>query len=200
MNEKTRPLSRRTALKGAASLIGGSLAAAQLGPLASRAAAAAAEDAPPAFFGEAQFELLERLVDLVIPETDTPGARGAGVHYFIDLMMSEWASPARQQRYVAGLEAIDARAAASGTDGFLAAAPGAQLDLLRALDGEAFATGAPDTFFKEFKRMVLFGYYSSEAGATVELRYEPIPGRYRTCVPIDDIGRAWFWLGFSHGL
>jgi hypothetical protein len=79
-------------------------------------------------------------------------------------------------------------------------APGEQLELLRTIDEEAFAADAPDTFFREFKRMVLFAYYSSEAGATVELQYEPLIPEYKACVPIEDIGRAWFWLGFSHGL
>ena len=200
MTRNTHSISRRSAIKGAATLVGGALGASAVGPFLARAAAAADEQAAPLFFDDRQFELLGQVVDLVIPETDTPGALAAGVHYFIDLMMAEWASAERQNRYVEGLHAIDARALSGGVGKFVDMAPGEQLELLRTIDEEAFAADAPDTFFREFKRMVLFAYYSSEAGATVELQYEPLIPEYKACVPIEDIGRAWFWLGFSHGL
>jgi hypothetical protein len=200
MSRKTHSISRRRAIKGAAKLIGGTLATSAIGPFLARAAAAAEENASPLFFSDDQFELLGLVVDLVIPETDTPGAHAAGVHYFIDLMMAEWAAPERQGRWVNGLQAIDERASAAGSAKFVELGQGKQLELLRTIDNEAFAADATDTFFREFKRMVLFAYYSSEAGATVELQYEPLIPEYKACVPIDDIGRAWFWLGFSYGL
>lgn len=193
-------LTRRKAIHAAASLVGGTLAAAQLGPFMSRAAAAATENAPPEFFDAEQFALLERVVDVMIPQTDTPGALAAGVHHFIDLMLAEWASEERQARYVQGLQQLESRFRAAGENDFVTASPARQLELLRTLDEEAFAANAGDSFYREFKKMVLFAYYSSEAGATVELQYEPIQADYKACVPIDDIGRAWFWLGFSHGL
>ncbi len=55
-------------------------------------------------------------------------------------------------------------------------------------------------FFREFKQLALFGYYSSEPGATIELQYELLTPEYKACAPIEDIGRAWFWSNFRHGL
>ena len=46
-------------------------------------------------------------------------------------------------------------------------------------------------FFRMMKELTLLGYYTSEAGATRELRYEPVPGRYDGCVPFTTIGRTW---------
>jgi hypothetical protein len=195
-----KPVTRRRALQGAASLIGGTIAASQLGPFMNRAVAAAEAGSAPVFFDEAQFALLERIVDVMIPETDTPGAQAAGVHHFIDLMLAEWASPERQARYVDGMRDIGARLQDEGGTAFVSASPDRQLELLRTLDAAAFEDSDEDVFFVELKRMVLFGYYSSEPGATVELQYEPLIPDYKACVPIEDIGRAWFWLGFSHGL
>lgn len=200
MNDDPHRLSRRDILKDAATVIGGSVLASHLGPFTIRAALAAAADAAPVFFSADQFSMIESMAELIIPETDTPGAIDAGVPHFIDLMMAEWASDVRQTRYRQGLGDIDSRARQLGAADYLSADPGDRLDLLSALDREAHAESASASFFREFKQMVLFAYYSSEVGATQELQYEPMPGRYRACAPIEDVGRSWFWLGFSHGL
>lgn len=200
MDKQPGFLTRRKAIQGAASLIGGTIAVAQLGPLASRAALAQAENSPAVFFDQAQFSIVARVVDLIIPETDTPGAHAAAVHHFIDLMLAEWASPERQARYQQGLQTIDARTRADAGSDFVSVSAAEQLGVLQALDQEAHVDESSDTFFREFKKLVLFGYYSSEVGATVELRYAPMPGNYEPCVPIEDPQRAWFWLGYGYGL
>jgi gluconate 2-dehydrogenase gamma chain len=46
-------------------------------------------------------------------------------------------------------------------------------------------------FFRTMKELTVVGYYTSEAGATRELRYEHVPGRYEACVPFSDVGRTW---------
>ena len=199
-SERSTSITRRKALQGAASLLGGTIAAAHLGTFMSRAAVAATENPAPQFFNQDHFQLVERIVDIMIPETETPGAHAAGVHHFIDLMLSEWASPARQARYVSGLDDLQQQLRDIAGQDFVSTSPEQQLAALRTIDEQAFADDASDTFFQEFKKLVLFGYYSSESGATVELQYEALTPDYKACVPIDDIGRAWFWLGFSYGL
>lgn len=199
MAENPTRLTRRSALKAAVALVGGTLAATELG-LLSKSVAAMTDDSAPRFLSQDQFLALQQIVDLIIPGTDTPGALDANVHHFIDLMLAEWASPERQARYVAGLEDIEVRARKAGADSFLASTAPQQIDLLHSLDKEAFAKDSKDIFFSELKKMVLFGYYSSEPGATLELRYQRIPGDYLPCVPLEDDSRAWFWNGYSYGL
>jgi gluconate 2-dehydrogenase gamma chain len=46
-------------------------------------------------------------------------------------------------------------------------------------------------FFRMMKELTLLGYYTSEAGATRELRHAAVPGRYDGCVPFTAIGRTW---------
>lgn len=200
MNEQTLPITRRKAIQGAASLLGGTVVAANLSTIVSQAALAATENAAPLFLDEDQFALVEHIVDVMIPETDTPGARTAGVHHFVDLMLADWAAPERQRRYVDGLRDLGRRLQVISGDDFVSSSPAKRLEALSDIDQAAYDTGGDDPFFREFKKLVLFAYYSSEAGATMELQYEPMTANYKACVPIEDIGRAWFWLGFSHGL
>ncbi len=199
MAEDPKLLTRRSVIKRLAALIGGTVTASQLSLLASTAAAMT-EDSAPRFFGEEQFAMLTRIADLIIPETDTPGALGVGVHHFIDMMFAEWASSERQQLWVDGLAGIDDRAKEAGMDSFSAGTPAQQLELLQALDHEYFEQGYVPTFFSGLKQMVLFAYYNSETGATVELRYQAIPGDYLPCIPLNENDRGWFWNGYSYGL
>lgn len=199
MAKKPRLLTRRSALKRLLASFGGATTVAQI-DLLTRAAAAMTKDTAPRFFDEKQFATLARIVDLIIPETDTPGALTVGVHHFIDLMFAEWASEDRQAHWVDGLADIENRSRTLGMDSFYAGSAAQQTELLQALDKESFAQRDDVTFFSELKKMVLFAFYSSETGATVELKYQAIPGDYLPCVPMDEIGRAWFWNGYSYEL
>jgi len=46
-------------------------------------------------------------------------------------------------------------------------------------------------FWHTMKELTLVGYYTSEVGATKELRYAQVPGHYRGCVPFSEVGRTW---------
>ncbi len=50
---------------------------------------------------------------------------------------------------------------------------------------------APPPAYRQLKELTLAGYYTSEPGATEELRWEAAPGRYDADVPFSEIGRAW---------
>ena len=55
---------------------------------------------------------------------------------------------------------------------------------------DAAAIHRSDQAYGKFKFLVMAGYYQSEIGATQELRYELVPGTWRSCLPLDEIGRA----------
>ena len=199
MTQDSRLLTRRAAIRNAVLLLGGAIPAAQLG-LLEAALAATSGESKPRFLDPDQFAMLERIADVIIPETDTPGAVSAGTHRFIDLLLAEWASAETQLQFVAELASIDERATELGMPGFLAGNAEQQLQVVRLRDEEAFADGAPATFFRRLKKLVLFAYFSSEPGATQALRFDPFPGDYQPCLPLGDDDRAWFWLGYSYGL
>jgi hypothetical protein len=46
-------------------------------------------------------------------------------------------------------------------------------------------------FFRTMKELTVLGYYTSQIGATKELRYVQVPGRFNGCVPFKTIGRTW---------
>ena len=181
---------RRKAIRNAVLLLGGSISAAQISPLISNVTAMDANYIPK-FLSQHHFQMTQHLVDLIIPESDTPGALTANVHQFIDVMLDGWAAADTQLRFLDNFNNIDRRSMAMTGKTFADANRTQQIKLLEVLDKESFSNNGTDIFFGEFKALVVFGYYSSEEGASVELRYDRIPGGYRDCIPFSEVGRSW---------
>jgi gluconate 2-dehydrogenase gamma chain len=73
-----------------------------------------------------------------------------------------------------------------------AAPPQGSVGDVRWIHGEVRNPARPEVpFFRTMKELTIVGYYTSEVGATVELRHEAVPGRFEGCVPFTEIGRAW---------
>jgi hypothetical protein len=126
----------------------------------------------PVLFSEREGEALARLVETLIPRTDTPGARDARVHQYIDLAVS-LAPAAEKKEFVDGFRWLD-RHCQRRYDGDVAAmSDGDLVEVLRSISDEraehprALRRGA--RFFKDLKRRTIFGYYTSLEGRVQEL-------------------------------
>ena len=147
-----------------------------------------------------QNELVVAMIDQIIPATDTPGAKGARVNEFIDVILTEWANDDERRNFLGGLADVDKQSNTLFGKDFAAASPEQQLALLRSLDeAAAVARSAPkhrppgwepagrdtqlqDDFFTVFKKMTVHGYYTSEIGFSQELKLQIIPGAQHGCV------------------
>jgi hypothetical protein len=137
-----------------------------------------------------QNETVATIAELIIPKTDTPGAREVGVPAFIDVMLAEWGDDEQRQAFTAGLADVDKRTRALFAKDFIACSPEQQTHILTALDAELarLRDTKADTskhFFAGMKWLTLTGYYTSEVGATAEHHYRVVPGRYQPCYPLD---------------
>jgi hypothetical protein len=138
-----------------------------------------------------QSETAAAIAELIIPKTDTPGAREAGVPAFIDFMLAESTEDdGQRQTFLAGLANVDERSRAAFGKDFIAGTPQQQTEILQDLDYELARlrdtkSDLSKNFFNGIKWLTLFGYYTSEAGATTEQHYTVVPGRYEPCYPLD---------------
>jgi hypothetical protein len=175
-------LNRRGLLLGAVFLVGGAAA------LTRFARNSVAGTGPGAVFSLDQFALLEQVTDTLIPATDTPGAVAAGVPAFMRQMLADWGSPQTHLAMLGVLDRIEKQAWNRHGAGFLELSAERRLDLMRSIDAESLAR--QDISYTQFKFLALLGYYQSEIGATQELRYELVPGAWRACLPLSEVGRA----------
>jgi hypothetical protein len=157
-----------------------------------------AEDLPD----EAQRRLIAQVCQIVLPRTGTQGAGDVGVGDFVILALAHgldatkaamasaqvpnFAGHARRDgslRYLDWLEAeLDAKAG-----GYWLGRPlQAQKDALSSLDAASYPPPGQDGFFpwQKIKGLILTGYYTSEEGASHELRFELTPGRFDSDLPL----------------
>ncbi|MCY4159323.1 MAG: gluconate 2-dehydrogenase subunit 3 family protein [Bacteroidetes bacterium] len=138
-------------------------------------------------------ELVATLSELIIPETDTPGARTAKVHEFIDNMLTDWSEEGETEEFLSGLEDVEKRARAYGEDSFLDLNLGSQVEILTQMEAETLEgedDNSSSNFFETIKTLTIYGYYTSEVGATQELHLNPM-GVYKPDIPFSEVGRTW---------
>jgi gluconate 2-dehydrogenase gamma chain len=97
-------------------------------------AASGTEAYKASFFGAAEYGLISRLADLIIPATDTAGAVGAGVPEYVDRVVS--LNPEHQGLMRAGLEWIDGRSRELFAERFLDVSEAQQIQMLQPLSDE----------------------------------------------------------------
>jgi hypothetical protein len=131
-----------------------------------------------------QLDTVAHIAELILPETETPGATSARVPEFIDLMLTEWFSAAERDSFLQGLAGIDARSRQIYGGVFLDLRDADQRALLQALDGVSGAEGGAEEAFATLKSLTIHGYFTSEIVMKDVTRHPVIPGRFNGCIPV----------------
>jgi Gluconate 2-dehydrogenase subunit 3 len=134
---------------------------------------APAVDWTPLFFDEHQNATVEALTELIIPATDTPGAKAALVNRFIDLLLDDEDAD-KQKDFYQGLAWLDARSLKAHGAPFVKLSLEQQAALLEPLadpNNSRLEDKPGVEFFEELKGLTIFGYYTSKIGMEQELEY-----------------------------
>ncbi len=137
-------------------------------------------------FSKSDVNLLNLIADTIIPDTDTPGAKAAKTGQFIATIVSDCYEPKDQQNFVQGLANLQIASEKKSGKSFQKSNATQRHDLLVALDAEQKAYAKvkkkedPHHYFRVVKDLSMWGYFTSEIGATQALRFVEYPGRYET--------------------
>src|SRR6266516_2963410 len=167
--EHDNQITRREALGRVVILLGGAISAPTLAGVldaATRRAWATASGWTPRTLSASQLELVAVIAEHIIPETDTPGARAAGVHRFVDTLLTDHYPAAERDRFLAGLGGVNTRSRSQHRKPFAECAPAQRVALLAQMDEEAYpprgsdaapaAPAADETwFFRRMKELTL---------------------------------------------
>ena len=198
--ERQEQITRREAILRVSAMLGGVTLVGQTAMLASCAAGPAADSKSgnsSSLFRQSEIELLDGIADTILPETDTPGARAAGVGPFIALMVTDTYYQDDQQIFRIGLQSLQTQCLVSYGAHFLVITAAQRLAMLEKLDAEQHlymqtrADGAPAHYFRMLKELTLLGYFTSEIGYTQAMRYTETPGRWDPCVRLFPGEKSW---------
>jgi hypothetical protein len=188
-------MNRRGALLGLSAVSAHALfprAVAQAAELTARLEATG-EPWVPQWIASERAPMLEALVDTILPETDTPGARQAGVHVFVDLALRDCYTLAEQQLFSSGLEALAEACRARNGRPFEECSLEERHALVAPLDAASYTpdSGPRGSFVRILKDLTLVGFFTSRIGATQVLAYDKVPGGYQGCVELRPGQKAW---------
>lgn len=165
-----------------------------------------------AYYNAREYQFMGVLADAIIPRTDTPGAVDAGVPAYLDGMMNTWASTATKEQHRKSLRDVRAKLSEMGGKDFFELTDEERHAQIAALDTAAYATPAgggggnpmaalmggggappetPEQSYRALKTLIAQVYYASEPGATEELHFELVPGRWLPDAPLAEIGKTW---------
>lgn len=195
-------MNRRDYIKNTAAFLGISLTGISLSELLVSCKEAAKLDWKPTFFDSNQAAIIAEIAETILPKSTTPGAKELAVPQFIDKMVKTTMDEASQKTLLDGLEGFEKEAEATYNKSFLEMSQEERTAYLTKLDKEKPRSGIsmwginlePDapkpTFFKIIKELTLFGFYTTEEIGKNVLAYDPIPGEYVACMPLNG-QNAW---------
>lgn len=213
-------MDRRVAIKNMGLALGYTVATPTLVSLVQGCKNVETVDWTPDFFTKEQGNILHKLVDIILPKTDTPSASEVNVHVFIDRFASEIMEEIQQSITKLSFDKFIAKALEnSGKD----EANDLTSEDLEPVLVEAFqldeeeqilnedlviknpsamikgendaVSGAPVSynFAKNLRDMTIWGYKTSEYVGEEVLAYLPVPGEYIGCGDLNELtgGKDW---------
>lgn len=213
-------MDRRVAIKNMGLALGYTVATPTLVSLVQGCKNVETVDWTPDFFTKEQGNILHKIVDIILPKTDTPSASEVNVHVFIDRFASEIMEEIQQSITKLSFDKFIAKALEnSGKD----EANDLTSEDLEPVLVEAFqlneeeqisnedlviknpsamikgendaVSGAPVSynFAKNLRDMTIWGYKTSEYVGEEVLAYLPVPGEYIGCADLNELtgGKDW---------
>ena len=206
-------MDRRVALKNLTMSIGYAVAAPTLLQILNACSSDVDSGWTPVFLSSEEKHIVSHLIDVIIPKTNTVGALDVNVPQFLDIMYDEIERESSQKLFKSGAKVF----ASLFTEKYGVQAIDAEKPAIYELLEVYFNLTEKEeqTIFSEQRKSIhkvsradmdryslykflisvryyaLFGYYTSEKVGEEVLNYDPIPGHYEGCVPLDEIGNVW---------
>jgi hypothetical protein len=173
-------MNRRDALKSVILMMGGTMVGANV-----ILTGCAPEDQIVGLeFSPKDIAFLDEIGEAIIPTTDTPGAKAVGIGEFMVMMVKDTYTGEQQTAFVDGLNFIRKDFKSSTGNDFMEASLDERTAYLNELKNKSNANAEDKNavVIKMLQDLTVLGYFTSEIGATQQLRYYEVPGKYDPCI------------------
>jgi hypothetical protein len=213
-------MNRREALSSVALLLGGTIIGAEAF-LSGCTNSTKNPGAAGLAFSPDDIAFLDEVGETILPATaSSPGAKEAKIGDFMKVIVNDCYEEADQKIFVRGMGQLNDAARKKFNKDFVALSAADKHDFLVAMDKEAKdymkkksdfdkaqvekessektkgnnnfkKEDMPTHYFTMMKQLTIWGFFTSEPGATKALRYIAVPGKYEGCIPYNKGDRAW---------
>ncbi len=164
------------------------------------------------FFSPSQGYMITQLADIILPTTDIAGALDVNAPEFMDKMLHDIAPEDKKDIIKEGANAFEKEFQNVYNNDVLKGSKTEYEKLLKKyfdiseaeknaifkmqnteekITEEELNTYLIYKFLLATREYTLFGYYTSELVGETILSYDPVPGSWEACIPVDDVGNAW---------
>lgn len=178
-------MERREILKISAVILSYSLSGAATAALLGGCKVDISEDWSSSVLDNKTLELVREVAGRIIPKTDTPGAKEAKVERYIDMALKNNYTDDARDQFIKELKQFDQIAETEFQSSF-SACTDEEKDLVLSIMWENRSD-----IFQEVKSLVVTGFLTSEEGATMAMKYDPVPGEFIACMDLSDVGGRW---------
>ena len=193
-------MTRRDAIKKTAWLTGCAVSATTVAAVLAGCKADVSDSWEGKVLSSSQYEAVSELAEFILPKTNTPGAKDVFVGRFIDEMLAGFYEEKEKTSFILGLNSCMTYA----SDTFSKPLAELNKDEIKLVMDELIRQAKSETekqkddddpikpFFLQLKHLSMLGYYTCEEISTNVLVFDPVPGDYDGCYPLEETGgRAW---------
>ncbi|WP_373493859.1 gluconate 2-dehydrogenase subunit 3 family protein [Aquiflexum sp.] len=172
-------MNRRDAIKSFALMMGGTM----VGANAILTGCAPDDQIVGLEFSQKDIAFLDEIGEAIIPTTDTPGAKETKIGEFMQMMVKDTYNAEQQQTFIDGLNYIKKDFKSSKGKNFMDAGVEERTAYLNELKTIAAKTEEKGpAVVGMLQDLTVLGYFTSEIGATQQLKFIEAPGRYDGCI------------------
>lgn len=182
-------MKRREALKLTSSLIGTAIIGSELFLLG-----CTDRDESKKLFSDSDINLLDEVGEVILPRTQSsPGAKDAKIGLFMESIVTDCYDEKEQSIFRKGIKELNRMSEDRYGNDFLELDDEQKFDLIVMLDKDTrdFTYDKTPHFFPMMKQLTIWGYFTSELGATKALRYNQVPGKFIGCILYKNGEKAW---------
>lgn len=195
-------MNRRDALRKTGLLAGATLTAPTLLALLQSCQSEPRIDWEPEFLTAEEAIFVSSFVDTLLPRTDTPGALDVKADIFMDKVWARTSTAEGQEATRRNIAEFNASCRESHGNSFAELSAADRVAVCMAAEttsptynggvwGTAVGKQEPVGFYRSLKSMVIWAYSTSESIGTEVLSYDPVPGEYIGCLPLNEVGNKW---------
>ncbi len=149
---------------------------------------------------EAQSILIAELANVIIPPTQSPGAKEALVHNYIISYLEDCSSIKEYNNFIKGLTDLQENCVSNYNNNFENCTTVQKNKIIEDLDNNSDSNGLfskisnklqGHSFYDILKSLTIEGYCTSEMGATQHLVYALIPGKYNAITSLNKNQKSW---------